>query len=82
VSAETIYAPASYPKLLAILNSCLAAGGVALFAAKAYYFGVGGGVLEFKGFVEGHGYVCEVVLSAGDGVAVERQVLKISRTPN
>jgi hypothetical protein len=48
LAAETIYSPDAYPKHVAILRHCLKPPhGVALIAAKSYYFGVGGGTRLF-----------------------------------
>ena len=57
LTSETIYSPASQPKLLAALKHLLRPqGGVAYVAAKSYYFGVGGSVSSFTELVERDGY--------------------------
>jgi len=70
LAAETIYSPASLAAfaatLLALLRSV--ARGKALVAAKRVYFGVGGGVDEFKKVVSaGGGVVFEVENSGVEG---------------
>ncbi|KAG8460138.1 hypothetical protein KFE25_014283 [Diacronema lutheri] len=53
LSADTIYSPASIGKLWALVRALLQPeGGVALIAAKSYYFGVGGSVAQLKAIVE------------------------------
>eukprot|EP00887_Chlorella_sp_A99_P007184 scaffold2.g7184.t1 len=48
LTAETIYSPAAAAALLACVGACLRRpGGVALVAAKAYYFGCGGSLAGF-----------------------------------
>jgi len=47
LSSETIYNVDYYYKLKDVLQHHLSDGGVALFAAKKHYFGVGGGTQDF-----------------------------------
>lgn len=55
LTSETIYSPASHGALLDLLDTALAADGVALVASKIYYFGVGGGTRQFEDKIEQHG---------------------------
>lgn len=54
LASETIYRPeetdGGYTKQMALLDACLSEHGVAIFAAKRLYFGVGGGTRSFAGF--------------------------------
>lgn len=57
LTSETIYCPASQPKLLATLRHLLhPKEGTAFVAAKSYYFGVGGSVGAFIDLVKQDGY--------------------------
>ncbi|KAG5459640.1 MAG: hypothetical protein BJ554DRAFT_8410 [Olpidium bornovanus] len=54
LTSETVYSPASVSRLCRALRACLRppafpedAGGIALVAAKTFYFGVGGGTRAF-----------------------------------
>lgn len=61
LTAETIYNQEGMRKLLALIKTCLGPGGVALVAAKTYYFGVGGGTREFEAVVASDGeFISEV----------------------
>jgi len=52
LAAETIYRPESYKMMADIIAGCLKAGtGVALVAAKDYYFGLGGTAEQFIRFI-------------------------------
>ena len=66
LTSETIYHPASQPKLLATLKHLLhPKEGIAFVAAKSYYFGVGGSVGAFVDLVNEDSYFsikkCEVI---------------------
>lgn len=52
LSAETIYNPDNQQKLLNCMNDKLKLDGVALIAAKTYYFGVGGGLRQFEKLID------------------------------
>ena len=83
LTAETIYEPKSVPSLLDLLAWCLKPGtGVALVAAKVYYFGVGGGVAPFEEEVRRQGlFHIEHVRSVDDGASNMREVLLLRRKP-
>lgn len=51
LSSETIYNKKYYGKLKEILENHLSETGIALFAAKKHYFGVGGGTYDFMDFL-------------------------------
>ena len=52
--------------------------GVALVAAKSYYFGVGGGTRSFAERVHADGILqCRSVWSSADGDSVKREVLEL-----
>ncbi|XP_068231473.1 histidine protein methyltransferase 1 homolog isoform X2 [Palaemon carinicauda] len=56
LTSETIYNPECHEKLLALMTNNLKQDGKILLAAKTYYFGVGGGILQF----------CDLVKKKGD----------------
>ena len=53
--------------------------GEAFVAAKAHYFGIGGGTEPFKGLVQGHGrFDVETVAVHDDGCSNCREILRLS----
>jgi len=48
LTSDTLYEPTSLEPLLKIISHCLAPHGLALIAAKRYYFGIGGGTEALK----------------------------------
>ena len=83
LSAETIYNPATYRTLCELVDTHLAPDGVALFAAKRFYFGVGGSTDAFSAAVTVHapGLRCDVVAVYEDGGSNIREIVALSRTP-
>ena len=78
LSAETLYRTASYPTIIALLSTLLTPGtGVALFALKRLYFGVGGGTAAFTQAAHAGGLHVEVVASVADGVSNVRDVIRV-----
>jgi hypothetical protein len=54
-------------------------GGVALVAAKSYYFGVGGGARSFRARLEHEGdFAVECVRTLSDGASNVREILKVT----
>ena len=51
LTSETIYNEGNYGDLIGIMVRCLKENGVIIVAAKKFYFGVGGGINQFKDFV-------------------------------
>ncbi|XP_052248560.1 histidine protein methyltransferase 1 homolog isoform X2 [Dreissena polymorpha] len=78
LTAETIYKPANYSKLLNIFQDFLSEDGTIYVAAKSNYFGVGGGTQDFMEFVretlQFRAIVCHTV-DAG----LPREILKLTR---
>lgn len=78
LSSETIYNCQSQQKVLNILMDHLAISGTAYFAAKRHYFGVGGGVIDFKELLfQSKCFNCENVWSNETGLL--RDIIKITR---
>jgi len=78
LSSETIYNQNYYEKICNILQNNLQPNGYALFAAKSYYFGVGGGVLDFTEHIKTKtSYQIESVWETDSGL--RREILKVSR---
>lgn len=78
LSADTIYSPSAAPRLWRLVREQLAVGGVALIAAKTYYFGVGGSVAAFKGLVDADGrFECRTVRTFEDGASNRREVFAV-----
>lgn len=86
LSADTIYSGASIGKLWALTRDLLEPeGGLALIAAKSYYFGVGGSVAQLKAAVEADGtgaarglrYTARTVAQFADGKSNVREIVRI-----
>ena len=78
LTADTIYAPATQRRLLALIRHCLAPRGVALVAAKSYYFGVGGRTADFAAAAGGGGALrVRTVARFRDGVSNVREILRL-----
>jgi gamma-glutamylcyclotransferase (GGCT)/AIG2-like uncharacterized protein YtfP len=89
LSADTIYSPASIGPLWALIRDLLEPdAGVALVAAKSYYFGVGGSVAQLKAIVEadvtaaarGVRYTARTVAQFMDGKSNVREIVRIDAT--
>uniref|UniRef100_A0A7S0R223 protein-histidine N-methyltransferase n=1 Tax=Pyramimonas obovata TaxID=1411642 RepID=A0A7S0R223_9CHLO len=80
LTTDTIYSIASQPKLFALIKHCLKReGGMALVAAKSYYFGVGGSAHQFSELVRKDGEMqVEPVRTFADGSSNVREILKLS----
>jgi len=79
LAAEAIYRTDMYEDLAAVLEQCLAHGGLAFFAGKRFYFGCGGGTASFASFLQGRGFAVSVDLPIEDGKSNVREVLFIER---
>merc|ERR1712013_630031 len=78
LSSETIYNVAYYDKLRVVLNNHMAQEGVALFAAKSQYFGVGGGVCEFVSYLESTGSFCVDIVQRVDD-HLQREIVQVKK---
>ena len=92
LAAETVYEPSSFTKHVEILkravrrksakkmrDGSVGGGGVALVAAKSYYFGVGGGARSFRSRLEHEGdFAVECVRTLSDGASNVREILKVT----
>lgn len=79
LSSETIYKEENYETLLNYVLLKLKDEGVALFSAKRYYFGVGGGTTGFRFFCQEKcaDLQIEVVETIEDGRSNTREILRI-----
>ncbi|BFZ64318.1 hypothetical protein YB2330_005461 [Saitoella coloradoensis] len=77
LASETIYSPNSLPAFMDVLHGCCVAGSQALVAAKKVYFGVGGGVDEFKRAVETRNLFRSGVVDDVSTQGVARTILKV-----
>lgn len=76
LTSETIYNTENYWKLLEVFKSKLKDDGVALVAAKTYYFGVGGGCRDFEKLIKDDGNLqSEVVFVVSENV--QREILQV-----
>lgn len=87
LAAETVYEPSSFEKHVEILRRAVRRkttgeekeSGVALVAAKSYYFGVGGGARSFRARLENEGdFAVECVQTLSDGASNVREILKVT----
>ena len=80
VGVETVYDASNYGKHVDALKRYVAPGGVALVAAKAYYFGVGGGSRTFREALERDGsFEVDVAEEFSDGASNVREILRARR---
>lgn len=82
LSTDTLYSTDSYPVLCTVLQSVLPPDGtgIALFAAKRYYFGVGGGTSTFvRALRDAGGFECAVAAVMEDGSSNIREILAVWR---
>ena len=84
--SEGIYKVESFKVLAKLLVAKLTRSGVALFSAKRFYFGCGGGTREFMKYIErgedgmfGDLLQCEVVQTFDNKKSNVREILKIKR---
>jgi hypothetical protein len=87
LTSETIYNLDNQAKLIDIFKDCLTppadssedekSGGEVLVAAKSFYFGVGGGLQEFRRRLESDGFGVDVMAKSETGVS--RQILRAIR---
>lgn len=72
VTSETIYTPESYGKIAQILDYFLT--GTCILACKRYYFGCGGGAIEFCSYLQVNykdKFECKCVSTMSDNVPRE-----------
>ena len=80
LTSDTIYSPAATPALWSLIRAQLRPNGVALVAAKSYYFGVGGSTADFCALVAADArFVCEAIKVFEDGKSNRREVLEVRR---
>ena len=75
LTADSIYSERSQPHLLRLILRSLAPGGIALVAAKSFYFGVGGCTAGFRAAAEAAGAQVSCALRVTDGASNVREVL-------
>lgn len=81
LTSETIYNTENYWKLLDVLKTKLKDDGVALVAAKTYYFGVGGGCRDFEALIKRDGHLqSKVVFVVSENV--QREILEVKFVTN
>lgn len=78
LSSETIYNTDYYFKICSFLQEHMKVNGVALFAAKTHYFGVGGGTHEFIHYILQYDNL-EVNVVSTNEKGVSREILKIEK---
>jgi len=72
--ADILYEVKNYKDLIGLIEQHLSASGMAIISSKAFYYGNGGSVAEFKQFVE-HSSLCyERLLNIQNGMSNRREV--------
>lgn len=80
LSADTIYSLSAAPRLWQLVTEVLRPGGTAIFAAKSYYFGVGGSVSAFKALVAADArFECRSLRTFEDGSSNRRECFEVRR---
>lgn len=78
LTSETIYNPSNQQKLINCLHDKLKPDGIVLVSAKTYYFGVGGGLTQFKELIEkDKRFHYKVVWESKDGV--NREIIELRK---
>ncbi len=78
ISSDTLYNIDNYEKIYNILKNYLDKEGIAFFATKKYYFGVGGSSSEFIYFVKEKGeFEVNKLKEINDGISNIRVILEI-----
>lgn len=79
LSSETIYNTNYYRKIKEVLQNLLSDSGVALFAAKKHYFGVGGGIFDFIEYLHSVGlFETNIVKTIDD--SLPREILQVKKS--
>ena len=79
ISGDTLYNNENYDKIYNLIKNNLDKNGVAYFASKRFYFGVGGGSSEFRQFVnDKNEFNITVDKEVKDGINNIRVILKIT----
>ena len=80
---ETLYNKEYYDSLMGLICWSLAEDGVVLLGTKTFYFGFGGGFLDFQKYlnenIEKYGMIAEILEKYNDMKSIERMVVKIRR---
>jgi SAM-dependent methyltransferase len=80
LSSECIYREDLFVPFTQVLTSHLSPTGIALIAGKRYYFGCGGGTIEYSIFLESQkGLSVTLLHTIEDGSSNTREILMISR---
>ena len=79
ISGDTLYNNSNYEKIYNLLKNYLDKNGVAYFASKRFYFGVGGSSSEFRQFVSDRNeFDISQIKEIKDGITNIRVILKIT----
>ncbi|KAL7630814.1 UNVERIFIED_CONTAM: hypothetical protein RMT77_007490 [Armadillidium vulgare] len=76
LTSETIYNKKNYGKLINVFEKFLKPSGLIILASKSYYFGVGGGTLEFINTVKRSGFLVSSSVCHTKGVQREILIIK------
>ncbi|OQR89230.1 hypothetical protein THRCLA_09844 [Thraustotheca clavata] len=79
LSAETMYTEQVTTFLLEMIKRHLKPNGIALIAAKSYYFGTGGSVHHFKTLIQAQGVMkATTVWQSSDGKSNIREIIQVT----
>ena len=81
LSSECIYREDLFASHAGVIARCLSQDGIAIVAAKRYYFGCGGGTIDFASFLENSslGLKSELVQVFENGMSNTREILEVFR---
>jgi hypothetical protein len=80
ITSESVYNDASAHQIVQGCDKCLSQQGCVYVASKSHYFGVGGGLVKFKGLIDGDGrFSWCLVRRWDDGQSNIREVLRLVR---
>ena len=83
ISGDTLYNEDNYEKIYNVLNQYLSENGVAYFATKKFYYGVGGGMSSFCYFIRNKGqFEISKVKESDSGISNIRAILELKRIKN
>ena len=74
---DIIYEVSNYPDLLKIIEERLNPQGIAIIASKAYYYGNGGSIAEFKQCVENSNLVYHRLQNINTGMSNRREIFSL-----
>ena len=77
---DIIYETKHYPALVELISSLCKSEGKAIIASKAYYYGNGGSIAEFKDFINKDArFQYGLMLNVDTGMSNRREVFSVTK---